>query len=52
LARTDALDVSSGDDEAVVTRVAGADPAAALAVARWLDMAFAAGQARPEGGAV
>ncbi|WP_246144878.1 hypothetical protein [Actinacidiphila oryziradicis] len=51
LARPGALDVFSGDDEAVVTRVAAADPAAALTVARWLDMAFEAGQARPEGGA-
>lgn len=48
LARTGVRDGAGAENESVVTRIVRADPAAALAVSRWLDDAFAAGRARTE----
>jgi hypothetical protein len=48
LARAGVMDVFSAADETAADRITQADPAAALAVAAWLDTAFAAGQAYRE----
>ncbi|MCZ4124813.1 hypothetical protein [Streptomyces sp. H39-S7] len=45
LARTGVQGGAGGGNEPVVDRIVQADPAAALAVGRWLDDAFAAGRA-------
>lgn len=48
LARTGVRDGAGSENESVVSRIVQADPAAALAVSRWLDAAFASGRARTE----
>lgn len=49
LARAGVRDGAGAENESVVARIVQADPAAALAVSRWLDDAFAAGRAGTEG---